>query len=49
MNNMSRKELTRQINQAIMFLNRYDEDHDYNNLIRVFSILKDINEAEITL
>lgn len=46
---MTSKEIKQQINLAMMFLNRYDEDHNYDNLVRVFSILKDINEAEITL
>lgn len=43
---MTKEELKQQINLAIMFLNRYDEDHNYDNLIRVFSILCDINAAE---
>ena len=47
--NMTIRELKQQIILSIMFLNRYDEDHNYDNLIRVFSILKDIDEDEITL
>lgn len=46
---MTKEELKQQINLAIMFINRYDEDRNYDNLIRVFSILKDIIAAEITL
>lgn len=46
---MNVKEFRQQINQAIMFLNSYDETKDYNDILRAWSILRDINESTITI
>ena len=46
---MSPKEFRQQLNQAIMYLNRFDETQEIGDIYRAGSIIRAINESIITI